>query len=74
MCVCVCVCVCVRVFFPFILDVRFVGCISRESQRRKVTHDLFSSHLPSAVHAFIFSREGFSRSFPSSAVMSNFVY
>ena len=49
-----CLYVCVYVFFPFILNVMFVGCISRESHRRKVTQDLFSSHLPSAVHAFIF--------------------
>ena len=49
-----CLYVWVYVFFPFILNVMFVGCISRESHRRKVTQDLFSSHLPSAVHAFIF--------------------
>ena len=29
MCVCVCVWVCLCVFFPFILDVKFVGCTSR---------------------------------------------
>ena len=34
----------------------------------------FSIHLLSAVLALIFSREGFSHSFPSSTVKSNFVY
>ena len=35
----------------------------------------FHIHHPSAVHAFIFlAREGFSRSFPSSTVRSNFLY
>ena len=38
---------CVRVFFPFILDVRFVGRTSRG-------HIGFPIHLPSAVHALIF--------------------
>ena len=37
-------------------------------------HTGFLIHLPPAVHAFILSREGFSRSFPSSTVKSNFVY
>ena len=34
----------------------------------------FSIHLLSAVLALILSREGFSHSFPSSTVKSNFVY
>ena len=37
-------------------------------------HTGFLIHLPSAVHAFIFAREGFSRSFPPSTVKSDFVY
>ena len=37
-------------------------------------HIGFLSLLPSAVRALIFSREGFSLSFPSSTVKSNFVY
>ena len=37
-------------------------------------HTEFLIHLPSAVHAFFFSREGLSRSSPSSTVKSNFVY
>ena len=38
---------CVCVFFPFILDVKFVG-------RTSWGHTGFLIHLPSAVHAFIF--------------------
>ena len=34
----------------------------------------FSIHVLPAVLALIFSREGFSHSFPSSTVKSNFVY
>ena len=37
-------------------------------------HTGFFIHLLSAVRAFIFSRGGFSHSFPSSTVKSNFVY
>ena len=37
-------------------------------------HTGFLIHLPSAVLAFIFSREGFNRPFPSSTVKSNFVF
>ena len=45
---CVCVCVCVLLFFfPFILDIKFVGRISRG-------HTGFLIHLPSAVRALIF--------------------
>ena len=38
---------CVWVFFPFILDVKFVGCTRRG-------HTGFLIPLPSAVHSFIF--------------------
>ena len=63
---------CVYVFFPFILDVKFVGCTSRghtggRSHRRKVTQDFSSTFLLRCMPLF-FSREGFSRSW------SNFVY
>ena len=43
------------------------------SQRRKVTQD-FSSTFHLRCMPLFFSREGFSRSFPSSTVKSNFVY
>ena len=39
--------VCVGVFFPFILDIKFVRLTSRG-------HTGFYMHLPSAVRAFIF--------------------
>ena len=47
------------VFFPLILDVKFVGCTSRghtggRSHRRKVTQDFLIHLLPAAVHAFTF--------------------
>ena len=45
------VCVCVCVFFPFLLDVKWM--YQPGSHRRKVTQDFFI-HLPSAVHPFIF--------------------
>ena len=38
---------CACVFFPFILDVKSVGCNSRG-------HTGFLIHLPTEVHAFIF--------------------
>ena len=54
MCVCVrvlsivCVCiVCVCVFFPFILDIKFVG-------RTSLAHTGFLIHLLSAVRALLF--------------------
>ena len=54
---CVCVCVCTRyvfcVFFPFVLDVKFVGCASRGHTGGR-SHTGFLIHLPSAVHAFVF--------------------
>ena len=37
-------------------------------------HTGFVTHLLSAVRAVFFSREGFSHSFPTSTVKSNFVY
>ena len=45
---CVCVCVCVSFFFPFILDIKFVGRTGRghtggRSHRRKVAQDLSST-------------------------------
>ena len=57
------VCVCVCVFSSH----SFVGRTSRG-------HTGFLIHLLSAVRAIIFSREGFSHSFPSSTVKSNCVY
>ena len=42
-----CVCVCVCVFFPLILDIKFVGRTSRG-------HTGVFIHLPSAVRALIF--------------------
>ena len=53
--------VCVCVFFPCILDVKFVGSTCR------VTQDFSSIFLLRCVPLF-FPREGFSRSFPSSTV------
>ena len=44
---CVLCSVCVCVFFPFILDIKFVGCTSRG-------HTGFLIHLLSAVRASIF--------------------
>ena len=67
-----CVCVCLCVFIPFILDVRHVDVPAAVTHKRKVTHD-FSTFLLRCLHSF-FLREGFSRSFPSSTVMPNFVY
>ena len=62
----------VCVFFPFILDVRLVGVPAGVTQEEG--HTGFLIHLPSEVRALIFSREGFSYSFASSTVKSNFVY
>ena len=56
-------CVCMF-FFPFILDVKFVGSTGQG-------HTGFLIHVSSAVRAFIFSNGGFSRSFPLSTVKSN---
>ena len=65
----VCVCVC---FFPFILDIKFVGRTSRGHTGGR-SQDFSSTFFLRCVPSF-FSREGFSHSFPSSTVMSNFVY
>ena len=43
------------------------------THRRKVTQDFLSTFFLRCVPSF-FSREGFSHSFPSSTVKSNFVY
>ena len=64
-------CMCVCVFFPFILDIMDVP--AGVTQERKVTQDFSSTFLVRCVPLF-FSREGFSHSFPSSTVKSNFVY
>ena len=61
---------CVCVVIPFILDVRFVD-VQPGSHRRKATQDFSSTFLLRCLPQF-FSREGFSRSFPSSTVKSNF--
>ena len=60
-------------FFPFILDVKFVGCTSRGHTGGR-SHRISHPHLPSVVDSLplFFSREGFSRSVPSSTVKSNF--
>ena len=52
--------------FPFILDIKFVGRTSRGHTGGR-SHRI--SHPP-----FCGAREGFSHSFPSSTVKSNFVY
>ena len=69
--VCVCVCVCVFSSHSFwtssSLDVP-AGVTQVEG------HTGFFIHLLSAVRALIFSGEGFSHSFPSSTVKSNFVF
>ena len=59
---------------PLVLEVRrFVDVPARVTQEEGRTG--FLIHVPSAVLAlFFFSQEGFSRSFPSSIVKSNFVY
>ena len=53
--VCVCVCMCVGVFFPFILDIKFVGRTSRGHTGGR-SHRIF--HPPSFWGACLnFSRE-----------------
>ena len=47
------VCVCVFVFFPFILDAKFVGCTTAGVTQEE-GHTGFLIHLPSPVHDFIF--------------------
>ena len=46
--------VCVCVFFPFILDIKFVGRTSRGHTGGRQGHTGFVIHLLSAVRAFIF--------------------
>ena len=60
-------CVCVYVAIPFILDVRLMDAPAG------VKLD-FSTFLLRCCLPFFLSREGFSRSFPSSNVNPNFVY
>ena len=67
MCVCVCVCVVIQ----FILDVRLVDVPAGVTKEEGHIGFL---HLSFALLALFFSREGFSCSFPSSTVKSNFVY
>ena len=55
--------VCVCVFFPFILDAKFVGCTSRDHTGGRL-HMI--SHLPSFCGACLY--------FFSSKMKSNFVY
>ena len=62
---------CVCVVIPFILDVRLVDVPAEVAQEEGHTGFL---HLPSAVLALIFSREGHSRFFTSSTVKSSFAY
>ena len=46
--------VCVCVFFPFILDIKFVRRTSRGHTGQEEGHTGFLTHLLSAVHALIF--------------------
>ena len=66
----VCVCVC---FLPIHSGHQVRWTYQAGSHRRKVTQDFSSTFLLRRVPSF-FSREGFSHSFPSSTVKSNFVY
>ena len=64
------------VFFPFILDIKFVGRTSRGhtgGRSQRIFHPLSLCDCCRCVPQ-LFSREGFSHSFPSSNVKSNFVY
>ena len=45
---------CVCVFFPSILDIKFVGRTSRGHTEQEEGHTGFLIHLPSAVRALIF--------------------
>ena len=42
------------VFFPFILDIKFVGCTVPAGVTKEEGHTGFLIHLSCAVHAFIF--------------------
>ena len=65
-----CVCVC---SLPIYSGHQLRWTYQPGSHRRKVTQDFSSTFLLRCVPQF-FSREGFSHSFPSSTVKSNFVY
>ena len=65
-----CVCVC---FLPIHSGHQVRWTYQPGSHRRKVTQDFSSTFFLRCVPLF-FSREGFSHSFPSSTVKSNFVY
>ena len=64
------VCLC---FLPIHSGHQVRGTYQPGSHRRKVTQDFPSTFFLRCVPSF-FSREGFSHSFPSSTVKSNFVY
>ena len=68
-----CVCVCVLCFLPIYSGHQVRWTYQPGSRRRKVTQDFSSTFLLRCVLSFL-SREGFSHSFPSSTVKSNFVY
>ena len=61
------------IVIPFILDVRYVDVPAAGSHSRRKVIQNFSTFLLRRLPQF-FLREGFSRSFPSSTVKSNFVY
>ena len=69
-CVCVCVCVC---FLPIHSGHQVRWTYQPGSHRRKVTQDFSSTFFLRCVPQF-FPREGFSHSFRSSTVKSNYVY
>ena len=56
------VCVCVF-FFPFILDVKFVGCTSR-GHTGETSNRIFLIHLPSAVMSLFFRGKDSAIPFP----------
>ena len=64
---------CVVCFLPLYSGHQVRWTYQPGSHRRKVTQDFSSTFLLRCVPSF-FSREGFSHSFPSSTVKSNFVY
>ena len=66
----VCVCVC---FLPIHSGHQVRWTYQPGSYRRKVTQDFSSTFFLRCMPSF-FSREGFSHSFPSSTMKSNFVY
>ena len=63
----------IKGFFPFILDIKFVGRTSRGHTGGR-SHRTFPPPSFCGASLNFFSREGFSHSFPSSTVKSNFVY